>query len=95
LRLRREHPALQSGKLWHLFADETAYVFLRETEEERVLVAFNNSAEPRELRILLSNTQADGAAGFTRVLGQAKAAAFKGEARITAPAQSISIFLVD
>jgi len=95
LRLRREHPALQSGKLWHLFADETAYVFLRETEEERVLVAFNNSAEPRELRILLSNTPTDGAAGFTRVLGQAKAAAFKGEARITAPAQSISIFLVD
>jgi glycosidase len=95
LRLRREHPALQSGKLWHLFADETAYVFLRETEEERVLVAFNNSAEPRELRILLSNTPADGAAGFTRVLGQAKAAAFKGEARITAPAQSISIFLID
>jgi glycosidase len=95
LRLRREHPALQSGKLWHLFADETVYVFLRETEEERVLVAFNNSAEPRELRILLSNTPTDGAAGFTRVLGQAKAAAFKGEARITAPAQSISIFLVD
>jgi glycosidase len=95
LRLRREHPALRSGKLWHLFSDETAYVFLRETEEERVLVAFNNSAEPRELRIPFSNTPGEGAAGFTRVLGQAKAAAFKGEARITAPAQSISIFLVD
>jgi glycosidase len=95
LRLRREHPALQIGKLWHLFADETAYVFLRETEEERVLVAFNNSAEPRELRILLNSTPANAAAGFTRVLGQAKAAAFKGQARITAPAQSISIFLVD
>jgi glycosidase len=95
LRLRREHPALRSGKLWHLFSDETAYVFLRETEEERVLVAFNNSAEPRELRIPFSNTPGEGAAGFTRVLGQAKAAVFKGEARIAAPAQSISIFLVD
>jgi glycosidase len=95
LRLRREHPALQSGKLWHLFADETVYVFLRETEEERVLVAFNNSAEPRELRIPFSNTPGEGAAGFTRVLGQAKAAVFKGEARIATPAQSISIFLVD
>jgi glycosidase len=95
LRLRREHPALQSGRLWHLFSDETAYVFLRETEEERVLVAFNNSAEPRELRIPVSNTPAEGAAGFTRVLGQAKAAVFKGEARIAARAQSISIFLVD
>jgi len=95
LRLRREHPALRSGKLWHLFSDETAYVFLRETEEERVLVAFNNSAEPRELRIPFSNTPGEGAASFTQVLGQAKAAVFKGEARIAAPAQSISIFLVD
>jgi neopullulanase len=95
LRLRREHPALQSGKLWHLFSDETAYVFLRETEEERVLVAFNNSAEPRELRIPLNDTPAQGAAGFTRVLGQAKADVFGGEARIAVPAQSISIFLVN
>jgi neopullulanase len=95
LRLRREHPALQSGKLWHLFSDETAYVFLRETEEERALVVFSNSAEPRELKIPLSNTPAEGAAGLRQVLGKAKAAVFKGEARITAPAQSISIFLID
>jgi glycosidase len=95
LRLRREHPALQSGELWHLFSDETAYVFLRETEEERVLVAFNNSAEPRELKIPLHDTPGQGAAGFTRVLGQATADVLNGEARIAAPAQTISIFLVD
>ena len=95
LRLRREHPALQSGRMWHLFSDETAYVFLRESEEERVLVAFNNSAEPRELKIPLRDTPAQGAAGFTRVLGQAKAEVFKGEARVAVPAQSISIFLLD
>jgi len=64
-------------------------------EEERVLAVFSNSVEPRELRIPLSNTPAEGAAGFRQILGQAKAAVFKGEARITAPAQSISIFLVD
>jgi glycosidase len=95
LRLRREHPALQSGKLWHLFSDETSYVFLRETEEERVLVAFNNSAEPRELKITLADTPGLGAAGFTRVLGQAKADVSNGEVRLTMPAESISIFLVD
>lgn len=95
LRLRREHPALQSGKLWHLFSDETSYVFLRETEEERVLVAFNNSAEPRELKITLADTPGLGAAGFTRVLGQAKADVLNGEVRFAMPAQSISIFLVD
>jgi glycosidase len=95
LRLRREHPALQSGKLWHLFSDDTAYAFLRETEEERMLVVFNNSAEPRELKIPLHDTTAQGAAGFTPVFGKAKADVSKGEARIAAPAESISIFLVD
>jgi glycosidase len=95
LRLRREHAALQSGKLWHLFSDETSYVFVRETEEERVLVAFNNSTEPRALKIALNDTPAAGAAGFTSLLGEAKAEVFKGEVRITVPAQSISIFLLD
>jgi neopullulanase len=95
LRLRREHPALRSGKLWHLFSDETAYAFLRETEEERVFVVFNNSTEPRELKIPLHDTTAQGAAGFTPVFGRAKAEVSRGEARIAAPAESISIFLVD
>jgi neopullulanase len=95
LGLRREHPALQSGKLWHLFSDETAYVFMRETEEERVLVVFSNSAEPRGLKIPLHDTPAQGAADFTRVLGQAKADVSGGEARIVVPSQSISIFLLD
>ena len=95
LRLRHEHPALQTGRLWHLFSDETAYVFLRETEEDRVLVAFNNSAEARVLKISLIDTPAKGAAGFKRLLGQAKAEVFGSEARVTVPAQSISIFLLD
>lgn len=95
LGLRREHPALQSGKLWHLFSDETAYAFLRETEEDRMLVVFNNSTESRELKIPLHDTTAQGAAGFTPVFGKAKAEVFKGEAHIAAPAESISIFLVD
>jgi glycosidase len=95
LRVRREHPALQSGRLWHLFSDDTAYVFLRETEEERVVVAFNNSNEARVLRIPVGDTPAQGVAGLTVLLGQAKAEVSKNEIRITAPAQSISIFLAD
>jgi glycosidase len=95
LRLRREHPALQSGKLWHLFSDETAYVFMRETEEERVLVVFNNSAEPRGLRFPVHDTPAHGAAGFTRILGPATADLANAEAQIAVPSQSISVFLLD
>jgi len=95
LRLRREHPALQGGKLWHLFSDETAYVFMRETEEERLLVVFNNSGEPRGLKFPLRDTPAQGAAGFTRMLGQATADVSDAEAQIATPSQSISIFLLD
>ena len=95
LRLRREHPSLQSGRLWHLFSDETAYVFMRETEEERVVVVFNNSTDARSLRIPLNDTPAKGVAGFTPLFGQAKAEASNSEAHIGAPAQSISIFLLN
>ena len=95
LRLRREHPALQSGRLWHLSSDETSYVFLRETEDERILVAFNNSGEPRDLKITFGGTPAEGSAGFTILFGAAKAEVFSGEAHISIPAQSISIFLLD
>ena len=95
LRLRREHPALQSGQLWHLASDDSSYVFLRTTEEERILVAFNDAAEPRALRIPIDGTPAEGAAGFTLLLGSAKADIFGGEARLDLPAQSISIFLLD
>ncbi|MGB7284018.1 MAG: alpha-amylase family glycosyl hydrolase [Candidatus Acidiferrum sp.] len=95
LRLRGEHPALQSGKQWHLASDETSYVFLRETEDEGILVAFNNSTAPHSLRIPLGGTPAQGAAGFTLLFGGAKADLFAGEVRLAMPAQSISIFLID
>jgi len=95
LRLRREHPVLQSGGLWHLSSDNTAYVFLRETEEERIVVAFNNSAQPRELKIPLGDTPAKGAAGFTPIFGQARAQVRSGEVHISIPAQSLSVFVVD
>jgi len=47
------------------------------------------------LKIPLNDTPAAGTAGFTLLLGEAKAEVFKGEARIAVPAQSISIFLLD
>jgi len=35
LEVRAQHPALRRGKLWSLASDDTTYVFMRETEEER------------------------------------------------------------
>ena len=95
LRLRREHAALSSGQLWHLASDESSYVFLRQTEEESVLVAFNGSGQTKELRVPLSDTPAQGFQGLSTLFGNAKAEFAGKELHITAPAQSISIFLLN
>jgi glycosidase len=95
LRVRREHPALRGGQLWHLSSDETAYVFLRESEEERVAVAFNNADRARELRISLNGTPIQKAADVTVLLGAAKAELAGNELRISMPAQSLTIFAMN
>jgi neopullulanase len=92
LRIRREHDALRTGRSWHLASDESAYVFFRESKEERVVVAFNNADQPRELHVPLEDTPAQDAAAIALLFGDAKAELFKGELRITIPPQSISIF---
>jgi len=94
LRVRREHPALQSGALWHLSSDASSYVFLRETEEERIVVAFNKSGQPVQLKIPLNDTPAKGIANATSLLGGASATFHGGEMTITLPAESLSILSV-
>jgi glycosidase len=95
LRLRREHPALSSGRLWHLASDESSYVFVRESEEESVLVVFNNSTQHRELRVELNDTPAQGAAGVSRLFGEARVDFSGKELHISASEQSLSIFVLN
>ena len=92
LGVRREHEALRAGRLWHLASDESSYVFLRESEEEQITVAFNNSDKPRELRIPLNGTPAEKMAGISLLFGDAKAELDGHEIRLTMPGQSLSIF---
>jgi neopullulanase len=91
LRIRREHAALRGGQLWHLASDESTYVFLRESEEERVVVAFNNSERTRELEVPLKGTQLENAESMSLLFGGAKAQLTGKELRISMPAQSISV----
>lgn len=95
LALRQEHPALRGGALWHLASNETSYVFERESEEERVVVAFNNSEKSRELRIPLEDTPLQKAAEVAPLFGEAKAELIRKELRLVMPPQSITIFLVN
>jgi len=92
LKLRREHAALRSGQLWHLASDESSYVFARELEEERLVVAFNNADQQRELHIPLADTPAQKAAAVTLLFGEAKGELAGKELHVTLPGQSLSIF---
>jgi neopullulanase len=95
LRLRREHAALTGGRLWHLFSDQTSYAFLRESEDERVLVILQNSPQSREFRFMLADTPARNAARVVRLFGEANAELAGKELHIHAPAESVSIFSLD
>jgi len=95
LRIRREHAALQGGQLWHLASDESAYVFLRESEEERIVVAFNKADHEKKLSVPLEGTMAQKASELSKLFGQASAEIAGHELRLSLPAQSLSIFLVN
>jgi glycosidase len=95
LRLRREHTALSGGPLWHLFSDKASYVFMRETEEERVMAIFQTSPQAREFRFTLADTPAQNATRVSRLFGEADAELTGKEVRVRAPAESVSIFSLE
>ncbi len=95
LRVRREHPALSEGRQWNLLSDGSALVFLRESDEEKVLVAFNRSSSARELHVPVSETPAAGAAGSEKLVGDGRLAVGGREIVLSAPAESISIYLLN
>jgi neopullulanase len=95
LRLRREHPALASGRLWHLASDEASYVFVRDTEEESVLVVFNGAGQAKDLRVSLSDTPAQSFRGLSLLFGDGKAEFSGKELHISAPPESVSIYLLN
>jgi hypothetical protein len=93
--LRREHPALAGGRLWELASDESGYIFLRSSEEERILVAFNNSGKAREFQVSVSDTAAEGSQGVKVLFGEAHAEIAGKQIQISAPAESLSIFALN
>ncbi len=95
LKLRREHPALKEGRLTHLASDASTYVFLRDTEEEHIVVAFNNAEDPRTLRIPTADSPLQRLAGAASLFGEG-AASFDGtNLLLNLPPQSITIFALD
>ena len=92
LRLKREHDSLRGGKLWHLASDESSYIFLRESDEEKLVVAFNNGASPKTINLSLQDTPAETAAGIVALFGDAQADLAGQQLKLVLPPQSLSIF---
>ena len=95
LRVRREHPALSEGRQWNLLSDDSALVFLRESDEEKLLVAFNRSKSARQLRVPVSETPAAGAAGSEKLVGGGQLEVDGRAIVVRVPQESIAIYLLN
>ncbi|MBB6145110.1 glycosidase [Silvibacterium bohemicum] len=78
MHFRAEHPALLTGQQQDLFADDSAFVFLRSADihsgcsadgSARILVAINKANQPRELSIPTSMTALENCSQFKPELG--------------------------
>ncbi len=94
LTLRKEHPALRTGKQIHIGWDGTYYAFVRELPEEKLLVVYNNAVSPRALEIPIDGTPLETAKKFESIFGNSSAALTDGKVQVSVPAQSIAIFSV-
>ena len=94
LKLRREHPALRTGKQWHIGWDDSYYAFLRDLPDEKLLVVYNNAASPRSLEIPVGDTALEKARGLKALLGTSEATIGSGAVHVSLPAQTIAIFTV-
>lgn len=93
LRLRAEHPALRRGKLWSLYCDDSTYVYLRETEEEKILAVFHTGAA-KDLRVSLLETPLAAATEISPLLGGTGSDLSGETLKLHVPAWSFSLFSV-
>ncbi|MGB7846560.1 MAG: alpha-amylase family glycosyl hydrolase [Candidatus Acidiferrum sp.] len=91
LRLRREHDSLRGGKLWHLASDDSSYIFLRESGEEKLVIAFHNGVSPKTVNLSLRDTPAEAVSGISTLFGDAQADLAGQQLKLLLQPQSLSI----
>jgi neopullulanase len=95
LRLRQEHDALRGGKLWHLASDDKSYVFLRESDDEKLVIAFHDGTSPKTLTVMLRDTPAASASGISTLFGEGQADLAGQQLKLVLPPQSLTIFALE
>jgi neopullulanase len=96
LALRASHPALRSGKQWHIAWDDSYYAFLREVPEEKLLVVYNNASAPRDLSIPLDDTPLQSARQLQMLFGSGSPPRLENkQLRLTVAPQAITVIRVN
>jgi glycosidase len=80
IKLRKEHSALREGHQWTIGAGEKYFAFLRDDGKEKILVVFNEGAEP--IKLELRDTPMESAKGLELLSGEAKSSFADGAATI-------------
>jgi neopullulanase len=94
LEARAQHPALRRGSLWSLSSDDKTFVFMRETDEERIVVAFHAGESAREISVPLPDTPNQKATVATVLFGLGQAGLEGKTLKLRLPGQSVSVFLL-
>jgi neopullulanase len=96
LALRKSHPALRTGKQWHIGWDDSYYAFLRESpqDEDKLLVVYNNAPKTAALDIPVEGTPLETAHHLQTVFGNSAAEIIDGKVRVSLPAQTLAVFSV-
>lgn len=92
LKLRKAHPALRTGKQWHIGWDDNYYAFLRELPEEKLLVVYNNAAKTLELNIPVENTPLETSQKLRTVFGNTAATVTNGTIHLSLGSQTLAVF---
>jgi len=94
LALRHAHPALRTGKQWHIGWGDDFYAFLRETSDEKLLVVYNNASKALELNIPIDKTPLESAYQLQTLFGNITAKIVSGKVQATLPAESLVVLSV-
>jgi glycosidase len=92
-RIRKELEPLRRGAMVELLAETDQYAFARTTPQSAVVVVFNRSSEPVDLKIPLTGSHVPEGASLEDALGAAQpATAHEGKLDVRIPANTAAIY---
>jgi neopullulanase len=93
IRLRREHPALRSGRLIDLVFDDESYIFARQDNSETLIIALNRENQTKRVTVPAGTIGLKDGATLKSVIGvEVTSRVANGEVTLNLPAQTAIAF---